>query len=77
MIPTVGRIVHYHRAGRPDAPPQAAIITHVAAGATVDGSMPPVGLAVFDDVNACVRFMLGVPFTHVPKPGTWSWPPRA
>ncbi|ASM62510.1 hypothetical protein SEA_EDUGATOR_3 [Mycobacterium phage Edugator] len=75
MTPTVGRVVHYHRAGRPDAPPQAAIITAVSDDPE-DGSMPPVALAVLDDVHACTRFLTGVPFTHVPKPGTWSWPPR-
>ncbi|AIM50337.1 hypothetical protein PBI_OMNICRON_3 [Mycobacterium phage Omnicron] len=76
MTPTVGRVVHYHRAGRPGAPPQAAIITDVGSDPG-DGSMPPVVLAVLDSTNACVRFLSGMPFTHVPKPGTWSWPPRA
>ncbi|AXH67003.1 hypothetical protein SEA_THYATIRA_3 [Mycobacterium phage Thyatira] len=75
MTPTVGRVVHYRRPGRPDDPPQAAIITAVGPD-TEDGSMPAVALAVLDSANACVRFMSDVPFTYVPKPGHWSWPPR-
>ncbi|AEL19751.1 hypothetical protein CL76_gp03 [Mycobacterium phage Larva] len=31
---------------------------------------------MLDPVNACVRFMVGVPFGDG-EPGSWIWPPRA
>lgn len=69
--PTVGRTVHYHSYGSPGGEfkpmPRAAIITEVFSDEEVQVFvMNPTGL-----------FFNRVSYSEGPKPGCWSWPPRA
>lgn len=68
--PSIGRIVHYHSYGTPSGEyqpePRAAIITAIT---------PHVSLAVLNPTG--MFFNENVPFSEEPKPGHWSWPPRA
>lgn len=72
MTPTVGRIVHYQSYGTPGGEflpePRAAIITAVMTHSTV-------GLAVLNPSG--LFFNEYVPFSEVPAPGHWNWPPRS
>lgn len=86
QAPSIGRIVHYHSYGTPGGEylpePRAAIIT-----AIIDPSTPPsplfygadghprVSLAIMNPTG--MHFNLDVSFAEEPKPGHWSWPPRA
>jgi hypothetical protein len=76
--PTVGRIVHYQSLGSPAPNPgdinlasaaRAAVITDVSN--TADGV---VCLFVMNPMGQHVVF--DVPYSHDPKRGCWSWPPR-
>ncbi|AXQ53024.1 hypothetical protein SEA_RANDO14_3 [Mycobacterium phage Rando14] len=74
MIPTVGRIVHYHSYGTPGGEhlpePRAAIITAVLGGGIVSLCvLNPTGLFF----NESVRHAEG----DKPTAGCWNWPPRA
>lgn len=83
--PSVGRIVHYHSYGTPGgeykSEPRAAIISEVVLGTLTReayefvGDYPEVGLAVLNPTG--MFFNQNVPFSPDPKPGHWSWPPRA
>ena len=70
--PTIGRIVHYHSYGTPGGEylpePRAAIVTEVDTSTTV-------GLCVLNPTG--MFFNRTVCFSEEPKPGCWSWPPRA
>jgi len=80
QTPTVGRIVHYYPLQNPayktPPGPYAAIVTASA----VDLQLP--------ETEACIAAMVlfpsgnpighhCIPFSETPKPGHWSWPPRA
>ena len=80
QIPTIGRTVHYHSYGTPGGEflpePRAAIITQVhLPGRFHDEVGQSVGLAVLNPTG--LFFNPEVPFSEDPKPGHWSWPPRA
>jgi hypothetical protein len=83
QIPSIGRIVHYHSYGTPGGEylpePRAAIVTEVAPPLARPGdrSVPDmtVGLAVLNPTG--MFFNVGVGFSEIPRPGHWSWPPRA
>jgi hypothetical protein len=71
MIPTIGRIVHYHSYGTPGgeylSEPRAAIVTATSTEGVVSlAVLNPTGLFFNEDV----------PFAEEPRPGHWSWPPR-
>jgi len=69
--PSIGRMVHYQRFGSPGgehkSEPSPAVITQV-----------------FEDGITCQLFVMNpngfyfnkTPFSEVPKPGHWSWPPK-
>jgi hypothetical protein len=71
--PTVGRIVHYQAYGTPGGEypsvPRAAVVTQVG------GEDNAVGLAILNPTG--MFFNASVPYSEEPKPGHWSWPPRA
>jgi hypothetical protein len=71
--PSVGRIVHYHSYGTPGGEfkplPRAAIITQVVSD---DGT---VGLCAVNPTG--LFFHERCPYSELPRPGHWSWPPRA
>jgi hypothetical protein len=73
MIPTIGRIVHYHSYGTPGGEykplPRAAVVTEIS-----DTDETKVGLCVFNPTG--LFFNREVPFSETPKPGHWNWPPR-
>ncbi|MDE8648092.1 hypothetical protein PXH69_24245 [Rhodococcus qingshengii] len=77
MNPTVGRTVHYHSYGTPGGEylpePRAAIVTTVHNPEC--GNTPNVGLCVLNPTG--MFFNTDVEFSETPKPGCWSWPPRA
>jgi hypothetical protein len=68
--PSVGRMVHYQRYGTPggehQAEPSPAVITKVKE----DGST--CHLFVMNP-NGC--YFNESPFSELPKPGCWNWPP--
>lgn len=79
MIPSIGRIVHYHSWGSPGGKykpePRAAIVTAVPAaadGSPGDGSV--LSLMICNPTG--VFFDVAVPVAAVPTPGHWTWPPR-
>jgi hypothetical protein len=88
MKPTVGRIVHYQSYGTPNgeyrAKPRAAVIAECDPWPTSEWS---IGVADEDDeknydVKLCILnpgglFFAQAKFSAEPKPGHWSWPPRA
>lgn len=79
MIPTIGRIVHYHSYGTPGGEylplPRAAIITAVRHDAdTTEGIEGDVSLAVLNPSG--MFFDPHVEYSETPRPGHWSWPPR-
>lgn len=83
MIPTVGRVVHFHlpndSALPDDGPgePLAAIITRVVPRET--GSLGEqrcsVWLVVFHPDDGPLQY-IGKPFSPTPREGHWTWPPR-
>ena len=78
--PTVGRIVHYQSYGTPGgeytAQPRAAIVTAVRGDEPVpEHGVPYVDLAVLNPEG--MFFNREVAYSDEPKPGHWSWPPRA
>lgn len=70
--PSVGRVVHYQKYGTPGgehkSEPSAAVITKVNDR----------------DTKRCQLFVMNpngvyfndTPYSEMPKPGHWSWPPR-
>lgn len=79
--PSVGRVVHVQDSAMPFdvVEPMAAIITQLAPtydseGKTPEGKMLPVDLFVLKPTG--IAFWQEVPFSDVPKPGHWNWPPR-
>lgn len=79
--PTVGRIVHYQSYGTPGGEylpePRAAVITEVKTTIPVPGDgeqSTRVGLRILNPMGQF--FNQNVPFSEVPKPGCWNWPPR-
>lgn len=70
MKPTIGRTVHYwyFEADRPSA----AIINRVNIDGTVDLTIFPDLLTDLPGVDR----LCALPFSEVPKPGHWNWPPR-
>lgn len=72
MVPSIGRIVHYHSYGTPGGEflpePRAAIITAVHPGDD--------GLCDVTVFNPTGIYFNRIPFSEEPKPGHWSWPPR-
>lgn len=85
MNPTIGRIVHYHSYGTPNGEytpePRAAIVTAVpdllaeGPNSGPDGYVPAVSLCVVNPTG--LFFHTEVKFSEEPRPGHWSWPPRA
>lgn len=81
MVPTIGRVVHYHAYGTPGGEfksvPRAAIITDVKARPGHEGVEDETGY----EVHVCVLnpsgiFFNKVPYAREPIPGCWTWPPR-
>lgn len=79
VIPSIGRIVHYHSYGTPGGEyqpePRAAIVTAVpprSDGSPGDGSV--LSLAVLNPTG--MFFNTAVPVAAAPTPGHWTWPPR-
>lgn len=76
--PTVGRAVHYQSYGTPGGEylpaPRAATITEVSEQLTSD-HVPDVSLCIMNPTG--LFFNQKVPFSDMPKPGHWNWPPRA
>lgn len=73
--PSVGRIVHYHApngGGEDDPGPYAGLIVRVHPGGL--GLPRLVDLVTFGPLS--IYHDLSVPFSPVPAPGHWSWPPR-
>jgi hypothetical protein len=79
--PSVGRIVHYQAYGTPGGEykpePRAAIITQVCEPDRPDSipEVPSVGLAIMNPTG--MFFNPRIAYSKEPKPGYWSWPPRA
>lgn len=79
--PTIGRVVHYRSYGTPGGEylpePRAAIVTEVTSAQLTPGADPEqvVGLCILNPTG--MFFNQRVPFSEEPKPGHWSWPPRA
>jgi len=84
--PSIGSIVHYHSYGTPNGEfkpePRAAIITAVRTRETTSLTDAELTFEV-THVSLCVLnptgmfFTQDLPFSEDPKPGHWSWPPRA
>lgn len=82
--PSVGRIVHYHSYGTPNGEylpeARAAIITEVpdlvseGPNSGPDGYVQAARLCVLNPDG--MFFTKPIPFSHSPKPGHWSFPPR-
>lgn len=72
--PTVGRIVHYQSYGTPGGEykpsARAAVVTQVSP-AQDDLT---VGLCILNPTGQF--FNPTVPYSEIPKPGCWNWPPR-
>lgn len=79
QTPSIGRIVHYHSYGTPGGEfkpePRAAVITEVKTVSAYPQPVEVVGLAVLNPTG--MFFNTGVHYSEEPKPGHWSWPPRA
>lgn len=80
-VPSIGRTVHYQSLGSTGGEylpePRAAIISEVTSAQLTPGADPVevVGLCVLNPTG--LFFNQLVPFSAEPKPGHWSWPPRA
>jgi hypothetical protein len=80
--PSVGRIVHYHDSTA--VAPQAAIIIGVHSPDDVARRWPTMAadisglvcLHVFP-ADRAPHGLDPIPYSEMPKPGHWSWPPRA
>lgn len=73
--PSVGRIVHFYSETADEGLnkiPHAAIITYV-----YDNPDLYVGLTVFARGIKEYDVRVSAPFSEEPKPGHWTWPPRA
>lgn len=66
--PSLGRIVHYHLG----AQVLAGIITFVFP----NQEQKMVNLQIFYDNPRGAQWVTMVPFSPVPRPHTWCWPPR-
>jgi len=89
--PSVGRVVHYHSFGTPGGEykpkARAAIITECEPCPTSEHCVGVASDEYYQDetsylVQVCVLnpagvFFCPVKFSAEPKPGCWSWPPRA
>ena len=80
QIPTIGRTVHYQSLGSTGGEylpaPRAAIITAVHDDQPVpEHGVAYVDLAVLNPTG--MFFNTHVLYSAEPKPGCWSWPPRA
>ena len=85
MKPSIGGIVHYHSYGTPGGEflpePRAAIVTEVPEmlpeqpNSGPESYVPAVHLCVLNPTG--LFFNQNVPYSAEPKPGHWSWPPRA
>ena len=90
MIPSVGRIVHYQSFGTPGgeyaSKPRAAIITEATEipdariiqdgqGLLTDEQCFRVALCILNPTGQF--FNVDVSYSPDPRPGCWSWPPRA
>lgn len=81
QAPSIGRIVHYRSFGTPGGEylpePRAAVVTETGTRQLLPGGplVEVVGLAVLNPTG--MFFNQDVPFSETPKPGHWSWPPRA
>lgn len=80
--PTVSRIVHYQAYGTPGGEypsvARAAIVTEVEE-VKVDGAdggtfRTRVALCILNPTG--LFFNTDVPYSEIPKPGHWNWPPR-
>ena len=73
MKPTIGHIVHYYSAddaqGACPGKTKAAVVTAVGSETIVDLHVMPAREIPYTRVD--------VPFSDDPKPGHWTWPPRA
>ena len=71
--PSVGRIVHYHSYGTPGGE-----YTPEARAAVVTAIYPTPGVVALCVLNpGGLFFNPSVSYSETPKPGCWSWPPRA
>lgn len=84
QTPSIGRIVHYHSYGTPGGEylpePRAAIITAVHRNDTGSTDAQEVVVTTIDAAvlnPTGLFFAVGLTFSAEPKPGHWSWPPRA
>lgn len=88
--PSVGRIVHYHGHEHPLSQDIAAIVTEVNPDlpdahwyAMSDGELVDQSMVVRLDIRwpdieePLPEWGSLAPFSEEPKPGHWSWPPRA
>ena len=82
QMPSVGRIVHYHSYGTPGGEylpeARAAVVTAIQQVETATGTVETwhaVSLAILNPTG--MFFNQSVPYSLEPKPGHWSWPPRA
>lgn len=88
MKPTVSCLVHYQAYGTPGGEfasiPRAAVITEVRRkddSEFDDDIVPGDNNEDRYEVHVCVLnpsgiFFNKVPYSAVPKPGCWNWPPR-
>lgn len=71
-MPGIGRIVHYHG----DGGAAAAIVTgNNSPYTSPSGPAHSVSLTVLDREG--MHLVSAAPYSPEPKPGHWSWPPRA
>jgi hypothetical protein len=79
--PSVGRIVHYQSYGTPlgeyTSQPRAAVITELYPHCENEAPLPDmtVGLCILNPTG--LFFTKHVQYSEEPRPGCWSWPPRA
>lgn len=77
--PSIGRTVHYQAYGTPGgehpSAPRAAIITEIGHdGDPARSETGEVGLCVLNPTGIFLN--RNVPYSDLPKPGCWNWPPK-